>query len=87
METLPERAAAARAIMLEIFMEEDDECIPEASFNDPIKAYSKNEEMYRCMNNRPLERTLSTIVTIYDRQRRLRASLGIVDDLGEKWTI
>ena len=38
METLPERVAAARAIMLEIFMDEDDECIPEASFNDPIKA-------------------------------------------------
>ena len=35
-ETLPERAAAARAIMLEIFMDEDDECIPEAAFNDPI---------------------------------------------------
>ena len=86
MKTLSERAAAARAIMLEIFMDEDDECIPEASFNDPIKAIYTLKTT-RCMSNRPLKRTLSTIVTINDRQRRLRASLGIVDDLGKKWTI
>ena len=86
METLPETAAAARAIILEIFMDEDDECIPEASFIDSIKAiYTLKTK--RCMNNRPLERTLSTIVTINDRQRRLRGSLGIVDDLGKKLTI
>ena len=86
METLPGRAAAARAIMLVIFIDEDDECITEASFNDPIKAIY-NLKTKRCMNNRPLERILSAIVTINDRQRRLRASVGIVDDLGKKWTI
>ena len=67
-------------------MDKDDECIPEASFNDQIKAiYTLKTK--RSMNIRPLERPLSTIVTIKDRQRRLRASLGIVDDLGKKWTI
>ena len=76
METLPERAAAAIAIMLEIFMDEDDECISEASFNDPFKAIY-TLKMKRCMNNRPLKRTLSTIVTINDAS----------EHLGEKWTI